>query len=182
MTEEARLFRDEIKEKSIIARSAHCKNSSAPTTRRRTKKEIRDLSGPIQSYNLTKPMDYAVFVKMPEDLQEKYLREIIKKYHVGPYTIAKVMNCSGTTIAKYIKRFSLRIPTHSKRTDSQKFLESFGGVSPVKKVPSKPAMIMTENQAVFDGKYNSHSIMQYINSNVNPDECVKITITILRNI
>ena len=56
-----------------------------------TPAQQRKLSGPVRTYNITKPMSWEQFKTMPMDLQEAYLRYLHQRFGVTQQTISTVL-------------------------------------------------------------------------------------------
>ena len=88
--DEEYLFREDVREKAITARSAHKRpRRSGCRMPRYTAKELREMNGPTYTVNLGKPIAYKEFKALSESLQKEYLKDIFAKYNVA------VFNTSG---------------------------------------------------------------------------------------
>lgn len=84
MRDEEYLFKEDVREKAITARSAKKRpRHSGCHLPQYTAKEMREMSGPTYTLNLKKRITYAEFKALPEGLQKSYVQNIIDKYHVG---------------------------------------------------------------------------------------------------
>lgn len=63
----------------------------------RTKREIKQLTGDVQTYSLNKPMTYEMFETLPEDLQREYLGKLYWDYQGTGERIADML---GVTVWK----------------------------------------------------------------------------------
>ena len=90
MRDEEYLFKEDVREKAITARSAKKRpRHSGCRLPQYTTKEMREMSGPTYTLNLKKRITYAEFKALPEGLQKSYVQNIIDKYHVGPSALGR---------------------------------------------------------------------------------------------
>ena len=95
MRDEEYLFKEDVREKAITARSAKKRpRHSGCRLPQYTAKEMREMSGPTYTLNLKKRITYAEFKALPEGLQKSYVQNIIDKYHVGPSALAELMGAT----------------------------------------------------------------------------------------
>lgn len=100
-------------QKKRLARSDRCRKRSTrkctlpsdyltPTERKRR-------NGEMKTYNLSKPMTYAEFLAMPDDLQAQYLRSLRWRFGASDKRIAEMMGVSHPVIRKHRDRLGIRI-------------------------------------------------------------------------
>ena len=100
-------------QKKRLARSDRCRKRSTrkctlpsdyltPTERKRR-------NGEMKTYNLSKPMTYAEFLAMPDDLQAQYLRSLRWRFGASDKRIAEMMGVSHPVIKKHRDRLGIRI-------------------------------------------------------------------------
>lgn len=78
MRDEEYLFKEDVLEKAITARSAKKRpRHSGCRLPQYTAKEMREMSGPTYTLNLKKRITYAEFKALPEGLQKSYVQNII---------------------------------------------------------------------------------------------------------
>lgn len=98
-------------QKKRLARSDRCRKRSTrkctlpsdyltPTERKRR-------NGEMKTYNLSKPMTYAEFLAMPDDLQAQYLRSLRGRFGASDECIARMMGVSKPTNTKSRKRLGI---------------------------------------------------------------------------
>lgn len=63
----------------------------------------------MKTYNLSKPMTYAEFLTMPDDLQAQYLRSLRGRFGASDKRIAEMMGVSHPVIKKHRDRLGIRI-------------------------------------------------------------------------
>jgi len=98
-------------QKKRLARSDRCRKRS---TRKctlpsdyLTPSERKRRNGEMKTYNLSKPMTYAEFLAMPDDLQAQYLRSLRWRFGASDECIAGMMGVSKPTITKSRKRLGI---------------------------------------------------------------------------
>lgn len=100
-------------QKKRLARSDRCRKRSThkctlpsdyltPTERKRR-------NGEMKTYNLSKPMTYAEFLAMPDDLQAQYLRSLRWRFGASDKRIAEMMGVTHPVIKKHRDRLGIRI-------------------------------------------------------------------------
>ena len=186
MNDETYSFVADVREKSSIARSAHCKRQRPAKAgfKDYTEKELREMSGPTLTYNLNRAMAYSDFASLPQDLQEKYLRNIVEHWQVGAYTIGPVMNCSGQIIAKKMKAFGIQPHLYPSKVQRDKFKHEFCGLAEpepkkdtVKRV-SAPGLALQNMAVCFFGAYSPEAIAQRLGNIIPHGQRVKIRVEI----
>ena len=95
MRDEEYLFKEDVREKAITARSAKKRpRHSGCRLPQYTAKEMREMSGPTYTLNLKKRITYAEFKALPEGLQKSYVQNIVDKYRIGPSALAELMGAN----------------------------------------------------------------------------------------
>lgn len=181
MNEAEKLFRDDVREKSVVARSSHHK--CRHTKKHRPSDGGYTPSAGCRSYNLNTPCDYTVFKTWPANIQKEYLIRPVNKYKVGLGAIARTMGCSDTTVAKMVKALGIRVPKYTNKQNSEFFMQDFGGGvkaegAEAKHTGQSERMKMVETTAVFAGEYSADEILRFLESAVNIGEPAKITVSI----
>lgn len=74
-----------------------------------THKQWSERCGEVMSYNIGKPMDWAEFCRLPKDLKEEYLNNLIQKFSANARTMADIFGVSTPTIFRMVKKESLNI-------------------------------------------------------------------------
>lgn len=99
MDDEKYAFEEEVREKKIIARSAHKRTVKGGRVRLHSdnlsKKELKKMSGEAKTYNLGQPMKWAEFKSMPDDLKVEYIKQIRERFNVYDMKILPI--CSEST-------------------------------------------------------------------------------------
>lgn len=97
-------FDYEVKQKKDIARSAAHRVCGSKSTKcdlpsdHLTAAQKRALSGPVESYNLSGPMSWAEFKRMPEDLRKQYLTKLKNEFHASDAMLGRMFGVSEVTV------------------------------------------------------------------------------------
>lgn len=114
MTDEKYMFNSDMWEKKNIARSA--RNKRTHTGKRggvklpsdyMTKKEIRAMSGEVQSYRLNDPMSWEEFKAMPDEHKVSYIKLLRQKWNVSDSKIAEMMGIGQHTVSNETIRLGI---------------------------------------------------------------------------
>lgn len=103
-------FYKEISEQKRIARGAiHRKGGSkskkcSMSTDYMTQKQWKERNGPVMSYAMNEPIVWESFKKMPKDLQEQYVKNLVEKYGATYTNLSELFEVSVTTIRKYFEK------------------------------------------------------------------------------
>ena len=105
MTDEEYIFRTECAEKKRVARGSLNRRSHAGKGGRvktpsdyMTKKERDKMNGEVQSYNLNRPMRWAQFKRMPDDIKREYINSIMKRFDPQQAAVAEMLGVSPWTL------------------------------------------------------------------------------------
>lgn len=129
MRDEEYLFKEDVREKAITARSAKMRpRHSGCRLPQYTAKEMREMSGPTYTLNLKKRITYAEFKALPEGLQKSYVQNIIDKYRVGPSALAELMGANAGAVGVYLSKrgFSFKRGFQPTKDDLERFREDYG--------------------------------------------------------
>ena len=107
-----RLFNQEIRDKKSIGRNAKYMNRTGKGGVRMpsdylSRKEKRNLNGPVTSYDMGKPMTYQNFKNMPEDLQRAYLQGIQERFHPTQRTIGELWGISHDSVGIWLRKLGV---------------------------------------------------------------------------
>ena len=108
------VFQEEVAEKKKIATGAKHKKGGAHSktchlaSDNLTKAQLKSLHGEVKTYHLGKPMDWATFLAMPEDLQKQYIDRLIEKYHITNARLADMLGISGPSLSQRLLRIGIR--------------------------------------------------------------------------
>ena len=176
MKDEEYLFREEVKEKAITARSAHKRpRRSGCRMPQYTAKELREMNGPTYTVNLGKPIAYKEFKALSESLQKEYLKNIFAKYNVGMSAVAELFGVPVSTCASKLHKLGFTFPRGFKpnREELARFRADFGlADAPAKKITLRNISIG------FSGVYDSRLIAQQLKGfDLEGEEC-RITVVV----
>lgn len=74
-----------------------------------TAKQWNERCGQVVSYNIGKPIQWAEFSKLPKDLKEEYMNNLIEKYSANARTMAEVFGVSVATVFRVVKNENLNV-------------------------------------------------------------------------
>ncbi|HIT07841.1 MAG TPA: hypothetical protein IAB55_01990 [Candidatus Merdivicinus faecavium] len=176
MKDEEYLFREDVREKAITARSAHKRpRRSGCRMPQYTAKELREMNGPTYTVNLGKPIAYKEFKALSESLQKEYLKDIFAKYNVGMSAVAELLGVPVSTCTSKLHKLGFTFPRGFKpnKEDLERFRADFGlADAPAKKIALRNISIC------FSGVYDSRLIAQQLKGfDLEGEEC-RITVVV----
>ena len=68
-----------------------------------TRKELKELSSDVTTFNLNAPITFTEFKKMPDDIKREYVTKIRDRFHVRTPEIAAMMGTSHRTLQLYLR-------------------------------------------------------------------------------
>lgn len=74
-----------------------------------TPKQWNERCGDVMSYNVGRPIKWAEFTKLPKDLKEEYMNNLIEKYSANARTMADVFGVSVATVFRVVKNEELNV-------------------------------------------------------------------------
>lgn len=115
------IYKQDVKEKAITARSSHKYGSSR---RRRcglssdnlTRKEWERMNGPVHTLKPDEALSWDRFRALPKSLQQDYIKHILSKFKVGPAALGRMFGVSEAYCGDYLKS-SLVSPSRDARPD-----------------------------------------------------------------
>ena len=134
MTDEKYLFVTDCREKKQTARSAGAMNKKHRAVRLPSdylsRKELKAMSGKVESYRMNDPMKWEEFKAMPKDLQKDYIVLIRERFGVSDTTIAKMFGIPQATMSRHIIKLELGKGKHceSRVKDKEGFIKWMNGV------------------------------------------------------
>lgn len=145
MTDEKYLFISDCREKKQTARSAGAMNKKHRAVRLPSdylsRKEIKAMSGKVESYRMNDPMTWDEFKAMPQDLQRDYITLIRERFGVSDSAIARMFGVSQTGFANKIVKLGLGKGKNCgvSNKDKDGFLKWANGVKEVREeAPAEP--------------------------------------------
>lgn len=112
MTDEKFTLVETNRERANIARSARYTNRKGKGSVKsgveyKSEKELQALNGEVKNYDLSKPMSYAEFRDMPEDLQAEYFRSLYEKHGGSDNGLRLFWGISSKMVAFYRHQFGV---------------------------------------------------------------------------
>lgn len=114
MSDEAWDMVSDSMEKKSIARSArstrtHCgkRGSVKFPSDYLTKKEIKAMSGAVETYRMNEPMSWDEFTKMPIDLQKTYISHLREKFNAPDQYIAEMFGKTHSVFLDHLFRLKM---------------------------------------------------------------------------
>lgn len=127
MNDAKRLFLDDSKEKKRTGYSASKKAHTAKRVKfpsdYLTEKEKRKMNGPVTEYNLTQPMKWREFKKLPDDLKKKYILRLRNLYNAPATALGDMFGVNRQTVIN--EQLRLQIPSLPKGTRAAPEFASF---------------------------------------------------------
>jgi len=108
-------FEYDIKQRKALSRSAFAKKNGSKSKKctlpsdRLTEAQIRRLSGPVITYNLSKPMSYDTYKTLPYSVRKEYLEKLTGEFNASSRKICAMMHTSQYSVERELKQ--LGIPT-----------------------------------------------------------------------
>lgn len=120
MKDETYTFFEDVREKSITARSAHSRPLRGKSRfKQYTAKEVREMSGPDYSVKLGQRITFAELKALPESLQAEYIKDILTRYKVGATAIAELLGVSPPVCLKHLKALGFSFPRGGRRAEAE---------------------------------------------------------------
>lgn len=106
-------YMEDIREKAITARSTHSRVTHGRKVRLNcdgmTRKELEKMNGTCETYDLNKPMSWAEFKAMPDDIKVMYIDRIREKFgDVPTKQVSYMMACSDALLSRELKRIGVK--------------------------------------------------------------------------
>ena len=108
-------FDFDVMQKKRIAQGARHRVSRSKSKKctlpyeRLTPSQVKKLSGPAESFQLGKPMDWEKFKSASGATQKEYLSDMHQRYHVGPSRLAQMFGVSKPTMSKFLATSGLGV-------------------------------------------------------------------------
>lgn len=130
MTDERYTFVEDVREKKRTARGYHNKVRKGGAVKMpsdfMTRKEKRALNGEVKEYNLNKPMDWAEFKAMPDDLKIAYILRLRDNYGGTAREISRMLGVSTATFGRMMAELGIKFP-HNITMRQRKAWDTFKG-------------------------------------------------------
>lgn len=153
MTDEEYIFRQDVKEKAITARSSHkvgssCRRRCTFSTDHMTRREWEKMNGPVNTVQLDARLTWEQFSKLSESLRREYIQNILAHYNVGPNAIARMFGISGPYCGKRLRELGFTFNKRADAKETRRFLDAYG-VSEKKEMPASFDRISVTFSGVF---------------------------------
>ena len=178
MTDEEYIFRQDVREKAVTARSSHNRKGSCRrcsfSTDKMTRREWEKMNGPISTVQLGQPMTWEEFSGMPESLRRQYIQDILAHYDVGPNAIGRMLGVSGPYCGKRLRELGFTFSTRASAKETERFLKDFGVVeNGVKSQEGFDRVSVT-----FSGAFSPEPLVKKLASLFEPGREAVVTIEI----
>lgn len=100
MTELKQTYYEDINGKASVAASS---KKVVTKGSYRTRKEIREMTGEVKTYNMNKRLTWDEFKKWPEKYQIEYLQKIYEKFNPNTSDLAELFGVSCSTLFAFFK-------------------------------------------------------------------------------
>lgn len=113
-------------QKKNIARSAYARKTGARPRKVTmpsdylTTTQKKELNGKMATYNLSKPMTFAEFKAVPQDLQREYIAKLRNTYHASAMQIGNMLGCADETARRIIRELNFDTSLHMVMNPEQK--------------------------------------------------------------
>lgn len=125
------IYKQDVKEKAITARSSHKYGSSR---RRRcglssdnlTRKEWERMNGPVHTLKPDEALSWDRFRALPKSLQQDYIKHILSKFKVGPAALGRMFGVSEAYCGDYLKKqLGITFQGRTTRQETLRFLNAY---------------------------------------------------------
>lgn len=125
------IYKQDVKEKAITARSSHKYGSSR---RRRcglssdnlTRKEWERMNGPVHTLKPDEALSWDRFRALPRSLQQDYIKHILSKFKVGPAALSRMFGVSEAYCGDYLKKqLGITFQGRTTRQETLRFLDAY---------------------------------------------------------
>lgn len=100
MTDLKRTYYEDINGKASVASSS---KKVVTKGSYRTRKEIREMTGEVKTYNMNKRLTWNEFKKWPEKYQIEYLQKLYEKFNPNTNDLAELFGVSYSTLLAFFK-------------------------------------------------------------------------------
>lgn len=131
MTDEEYLFRQDVKEKAITARSSHKRGNSRRrhcnfSTDHMTRREWEKMNGPVSTVKLDQALTWEQFSDLSESLRKQYIQNILNRYDVGPNALARMFGVSGPYCGKRLHELGFTFTSRASAAGTARFEADYG--------------------------------------------------------
>ena len=119
-----------------------------------SRKEKKELSGEVKTYSFNKPLKWAEFSVMPDDIKQEYLNLLESKFEGLPLTaVAESLGVSMNTMSPHMFNHSLHYRIGKPKATKKSFLKTDDGKAWIKwhedsaEIPTEDEEIKVESEA-----------------------------------
>lgn len=169
MNDEAYVFYEDVKEKSIIARGAHKRpNRQKPRVRKYTLKELEAMNGQVNSINLNATITYEQFKTLPKSLKKEYIQNLVTEYDAGPAEIARLLGMGVKNCSVQLRNLGFNFGRGHKQ--SKENIERMRADYGVVAIETKK-MTLQNASFIFSGAFDANEFAKRL-SEVIPNDCM----------
>ena len=88
-----------------------------------TQKELRAMSGEVQSYNMARPVRWSAFLSWPHDLQQEYVSKLQADYGATGEMLAECFDTSRGVVIRGLKEAGIQLVSQPKHLSKKDALE-----------------------------------------------------------
>lgn len=156
MNDEAYVFYEDVKEKSIVARGAHKRpNRRKSRVPDYTTKEMKAMNGQVNSINLNAAITYEHFKTLPEGLKREYIQNLIAKYDAGPTEIAHILGMGVKNCSVQLRKLGFNFNRgHRQSKENKERMRADYGVVSTAAAPTKK-MALQNVSFTFSGVFDA---------------------------
>ncbi len=177
------IYKQDVREKAITARSARKYGSSR---RRRCKlpsdnlsrKEWNSMNGPTQTLKLDEALSWDRFRALSTTLQQDYIRHILTRFDVGPAAFGRMFGISEAYCGKYLRaQLGITFKGRATQKETERFLAAYPAASAEHSADEKNASL-TRVSMTFSGGFSPEVIAARLKGLFPAGAAVEITVSI----
>lgn len=180
MKDGERAFHEEVREKSVTARSASKRpRRSGCRLPKRSRKEIEKMNGPTYTVNVKKQIAWDEFKALPEGLKKEYVNYILSNYKVGAKNIADLLGVNSKTLNSALRRMDLHFargfrpdPKEVARLNADYGVSEVGADAPAKK------MALQNLSFCFAGPFDADQFAEQLKHLIPSEQTVKVSVAV----
>lgn len=88
-----------------------------------TQKELRAMSGEVQSYNMNAPVRWSAFLTWPHDLQQEYVSKLQAEYGATGEMLAECFDTSRAIVIRGLKEAGIQLVSQPRHLSKKDVLE-----------------------------------------------------------
>jgi hypothetical protein len=186
MTDEELAFREDLAEKSKIAKSARRggRKSARPRINHYTKKELAKMNGPVHTVRMDEPIAYEDFKRLPDSAKSAYLSELVAGYRVGSSAISDMLGIDMGYCSRILKSLGIAPHRYPSREDVRVFKAKFckkketdTELAPAS-ISIAPELRVSAFTYNFSGAYAPETLLRFLSSQLATGQEVRINISV----